>query len=88
VANWTSVGGWTISTVDNSSDVGQFTSIGINSLGNIYISYYNVTGEDLKVANNLEIPEFPTIILPICLTLIFIPILIHKRRKDKGVEGQ
>jgi hypothetical protein len=41
---------WNCETVDNSADVGLYTSIAIDPLNNVHISYYDWTNEDLKYA--------------------------------------
>ncbi len=42
---------WQIETVDNTAaDVGKYTSIAIDSLGNIHISYFDDTNDNLKYA--------------------------------------
>jgi hypothetical protein len=50
--NCDSTGEWTSSTVDSTGDVGQFTSIALDSSSNAHISYYDVTNGDLKYATN------------------------------------
>lgn len=41
---------WNISTVDNSQNVGKYTSLALTSNGKPRISYYNVSGGDLQYA--------------------------------------
>ncbi|MDO8282507.1 MAG: PKD domain-containing protein, partial [Thermodesulfovibrionia bacterium] len=43
---------WTIQTVDSTGDVGEDTSIAIDSSGKMHISYWNYTNRDLKYATN------------------------------------
>jgi hypothetical protein len=38
---------------DSVGDVGQYTSIGVNSTGHVFISYYDVTNGNLKLAWNV-----------------------------------
>jgi hypothetical protein len=39
---------WSMSSLDITENVGQYTSIAIDSKDNVHISYYDVTNEDLK----------------------------------------
>lgn len=57
VANYVGTGGtgcalssWTCTSVDTTNDVGQFTSIGIDSNGNPWVSYRDITNTGLRVA--------------------------------------
>ncbi|MCP4673998.1 MAG: Ig-like domain-containing protein [Deltaproteobacteria bacterium] len=43
--------GWAFETVDNTANVGTFSSIGIDSSNTIHISYYDEDNHDLKYAN-------------------------------------
>lgn len=45
-------GAWTVETVhDNGMDVGKYASIGLDSSGNVHISYHDVTGERSPVSD-------------------------------------
>ena len=41
---------WVSETVDNSANVGQFTSLALDNFGQFHISYYDVTNSNLKYA--------------------------------------
>lgn len=49
-------GGWIVSTVDSVGDVGLYTSIALNGLGEPGISYYDGTMGDLKFAAFYNLP--------------------------------
>jgi len=48
--NATCSSGNTVALIDSGGDVGLYTSVAINNLGNPVVSYYDVTNSDLKVA--------------------------------------
>lgn len=52
IASATTLNCWSIFTVDSSDNVGQWTSIAVDSDGAVHISYYDVTNENLKYATN------------------------------------
>lgn len=41
---------WALQSVDSVGDVGRHTSIAVDDLGQAHISYYDVTGTNLKYA--------------------------------------
>ena len=84
-ANWTG-SKWNIETIDAGDNVGSYTSIALDSNGGIHISYYNITGKDLKYVTT--VPEFPELILPILILMIFIAIFRTKKTKSKGVKKE
>ena len=43
-------GAWVTTTVDGSGEVGEYTSIALDSSGKVHISYYDYTSGDLKYA--------------------------------------
>ncbi|NQV00112.1 MAG: hypothetical protein HQ538_05190, partial [Parcubacteria group bacterium] len=45
---------WTTETADSSISVGSFPSVAIDSLGNIHVSYYDDTSDDLKYTTKSE----------------------------------
>jgi hypothetical protein len=45
---------WTLSTIDSSANVGQYSDIVVAHSGNILISYYDVTGGNLKFAKSTD----------------------------------
>lgn len=45
-------GSYGIAVPDSVGNVGEYTSIGVNSTGHVFISYYDVTNGDLKLAWN------------------------------------
>jgi hypothetical protein len=46
-------GAWVAVTVDSSADVGQCSSIGVDSQGKVHISYYDQTHRKQKYASKL-----------------------------------
>jgi hypothetical protein len=51
-------GDWSSETVDSAQDVGQFTSIAVDAYGDLVISYYNTTTQDLKFATSAPVTTF------------------------------
>lgn len=45
-------GSWTTAIVDNSAEVGGYSSIALDANNKVHISYYDYTNEDLKYATN------------------------------------
>ena len=48
-------GSWKTYTIDSEGDVGEWTSIAIDSNGKVHISYLDDTNNDLKYATNAEV---------------------------------
>jgi hypothetical protein len=47
-----SIGVWVSANLDSTGDIGQFTSIAVDSNNKIHIIYYDSTNEDLKYGTN------------------------------------
>lgn len=45
---------WPWTTVDNTADVGKYTSIALDNSNNIYVSYFDETNADLKFARRIS----------------------------------
>jgi uncharacterized repeat protein (TIGR02543 family) len=52
--NCTVTSSWAVLQVDNSSDVGQFASLAVDTTGKRYIGYYDATNGDLKYAESIS----------------------------------
>ncbi|MBI5410328.1 MAG: hypothetical protein HZA14_13275 [Nitrospirae bacterium] len=53
-ASCTNAANWTKTTVDNTGDVGKYTSIALDSDNKAYISYYDATNNAFKYATNVS----------------------------------
>lgn len=76
---------WAITTVDSTGDVGEDTSLALDSRGFAHISYFAASNQDLKYANNTpELP--PSALLGLSMVPLGLAYLRGRRRKESQAD--